>query len=264
MKLDRPLLIGTQHKAGTLLMELIFEAVARRLGLRFVVDYDAALRPQADIDIYFSGQTAFHNDWRKKKEDFAGFRVIRDPRDLMISGAHYHIRAEESWLDQPMKDGFSLTYRKLLLNQRSWRARYLTEMLHVARISSTYMADFVQRPHCMRQDVLSTVRLEDLNASTGLDTLQATMKSLELPPLFIEAASEEFEANSLERVRRTHADHITSEKSGPRWPALFDQMMGNFVDHHLGEALQVLSYIDHRDWYFELPAYNADLDDLIT
>ncbi len=77
----------------------------------------------------------FHSDipdlTRCKDECGArGIHVVRDPRDLLISGARFHLVADEAWLHEPMPEYGGMTYQQKLLSYETMEDRIKFEMDH--------------------------------------------------------------------------------------------------------------------------------------
>ena len=64
--------------------------------------------------------------------EYKGVMVIRDPRDIIISGMHYHMISDEEWLriPQPWLNGG--IYQKMLVDLTTDEERYLYEMKYAA------------------------------------------------------------------------------------------------------------------------------------
>ena len=91
----------------------------------------------------------------------AGFHLIRDPRDMAISGAAYHSKPEcvegEPWLLEPF-EGYK-SYQAALLAQPSFEHRVLFEAKHIAQTTSMAMVKVHEA------GFLKTLRYEDLVAA---------------------------------------------------------------------------------------------------
>jgi hypothetical protein len=107
---DRPLLVHCgHHKAGTLWFRKIFLAIAEPYGLRLRWGGLKAIDPKSDLAFYSSGQKfdpALAGD-----RPFRGSHMVRDPRDLVVSGYEYHLVTEESWAHRPEPSFGGLSYQ---------------------------------------------------------------------------------------------------------------------------------------------------------
>lgn len=125
-------IICTHHKTGTVWMSRVFWTIAEATGAtiasikRKEPPASAPPSPAIILDI--------HSAWRK-----AGFErlhepgdrvlhVIRDPRDVVISAAHYHAASAEPWLHQPMEAFDGRTYQQAINALPEGEARLRFEM----------------------------------------------------------------------------------------------------------------------------------------
>ncbi len=95
---DRKLIIHcSHHKSGTSWFNSILSKIANYYGLNFSM-YNENLS-------YTNYDIIFENHSRIDLSKFSNYRashIIRDPRDIVISGYHYHLWTRESWAQIPM------------------------------------------------------------------------------------------------------------------------------------------------------------------
>jgi hypothetical protein len=93
---NRPqLLVFTYHKTGTVLFEQIMKAVAARFGLRLWERYGVVERIEPAADIAILPHSLLAPGFAEGH--FRAVRVVRDPRDIWVSGYFYHRRCREAW-----------------------------------------------------------------------------------------------------------------------------------------------------------------------
>ncbi len=108
------------HKVGTVWFQRVLSTVAGFYGLRFTevaVSSGASGRsplPGRDIDVLVYDRA---NDFHP--QDFADrdcrvSHLIRDPRDIVVSGYHYHLRTDEAWALEPKERYGGLSYQAFL------------------------------------------------------------------------------------------------------------------------------------------------------
>jgi hypothetical protein len=117
------------HKVGTLWWGNILRSFAGHYALRFVELPDAQDR-SADVYLFRHGR-----DFERARfagRPFRGTHMIRDPRDVLVSGYFYHLWTEEAWANQPRDRYGGRTYREEL-NRRGRHDGLLLEMEYVCR-----------------------------------------------------------------------------------------------------------------------------------
>ena len=123
------ILIFSYHKTGTTLFDRVMRKLAERFGLSVTVQYGMAhhIDSHADIVLLPHSLSGF-----ALARPYRGVRVIRDPRDIWVSGYLYHCRTNEGWcvntnfnptppITYPRVD-FSLQHRPERW-KRNWLAR---------------------------------------------------------------------------------------------------------------------------------------------
>ena len=82
------------HKAGTVLFERVMSRVAQHLNLSVAKHFGmvSALDQAKDIVLLPHSLVACEVTW-----PYRGIRVVRDPRDIWVSGYLYHRRCLEGW-----------------------------------------------------------------------------------------------------------------------------------------------------------------------
>lgn len=199
--------VGTYHKTGTVWMRKTLEALADRLGSRLfrMSRYQTRWKTEADLgalyarhlaDLRAAGQRGFffdsHSmfpadmDW----SGFRGFRVVRDPRDVVLSAIGYHGRSGEKWLHMPKPEWGGMTYAQKINAIAAFDDKIRFEMDNSAgRVVAKMVAGL---------DVgFETVRYEDLIADRDMVVWTGLMGRLGLDAAETEAARQAFWDNSL-------------------------------------------------------------------
>ena len=129
----RLLCLATYHKGGTIWMKHVITALSKALDIPWVGIWGAdpmARVPKTGRAILVN----WHGTFPKQLWDDtdAGFvNVIRDPRDILLSGCQYHHYAGpdgEGFLHVPRADLGGLTYQQTLQNMQSLSEKLLFEM----------------------------------------------------------------------------------------------------------------------------------------
>jgi hypothetical protein len=93
-KKDIPIYLFCHHKTGTNLLSRVFRDICLRERWSFVVEpYQVESPPDGDI-VLFQNSTI---NPRLIKTPFFGIHMIRDPREVIVSGYFYHKKTHEPW-----------------------------------------------------------------------------------------------------------------------------------------------------------------------
>jgi len=87
---------------------------------------------RADLDYSADILVSMHSqfDFERMKRPWFGLHVIRDPRDMAVSAVHYHLKAAEPWLHEPLPDG--RTYQETLADFDSFEEKLIFELDNVS------------------------------------------------------------------------------------------------------------------------------------
>ena len=158
-------LVATHHKTGTVWMMSVFSAIARRTGSAFE-NINRYRDPSRVRDVIQSAINADHRhillDWNAEFGDvdlpprIRGIHLIRDPRDVVVSGAKYHTWSTERWLHEPRDEFGGLSYQEKINRCASADERQLFELDYKAKDTIERMLAFSDR------GVFRTVKYESL------------------------------------------------------------------------------------------------------
>lgn len=163
MALARKLFVGTFHKTGTVLLASVFRLLSHRLGLVFwqpkaeVWKQGKSAAPDFDWDICFDSLSRFLVDETLFTGDLRCVISLRDPRDVVISSALYHLTSPEKWLHRPREEFDGKTYQQALAALVGDHERLVFEMDHSAARTIKRMLAVDQsdrRIHVVRLDRL--------------------------------------------------------------------------------------------------------------
>ncbi len=132
MPMKLPLIVVcTHHKTGTVWMANIFRAVKRQFKLKLHSGAQSALPEDADIFLQDHSRVDFgalRSIAAKKRRAIRGVHVIRDPRDVVISGCFYHAKTTEKWANKPRPTLGGKTYREAIAELGTDHEKLVFEM----------------------------------------------------------------------------------------------------------------------------------------
>ena len=122
-------IVCSYHKTGTSLFFHVVTGVARRLGLTLLNCYGMVDEIDPEPDIVLVAHWLLRKPPRRP---YRAIRLIRDPRDIWVSGYLYHLRCDEEWrvntdLSRPGPIGWPAVDYSILhypkAEKRAWLSR---------------------------------------------------------------------------------------------------------------------------------------------
>lgn len=126
-RLPRQLICFSYHKTGTSLFLHIMSKVCSELGLTLANHYGMVPRVDPESDVVLLPHSLVG---RPPERPYRAIRLIRDPRDIWVSGYLYHLRTDEEWcvnadLDPTPPIGWPKVDYSVQYQDESWKCRYL-------------------------------------------------------------------------------------------------------------------------------------------
>jgi len=121
---DTKMLVATHHKVLTVFLSRVFRSFAALTARSF------DLGPGGKLD-YSRTVLIDHKstiDWSRLPDDTFGLHVVRDPRDVLVSSAFYHVKSSEPWLHKPMPALDGCTYQETITALPNVEERILFEI----------------------------------------------------------------------------------------------------------------------------------------
>lgn len=239
-KLNLPykIIIGTHHKTGTQWLNNIFISIAKKYKLKLFYGQHNML--PSDYDLFFQDHSNF--DFSRLMSPFRGIHMIRDPRDVIISGCFYHQTSSESWLHRPIAVFDGMSYQQKLKSFPTEDEKILFEMRQIGRSTIFELtawkydrADFCE------------LKYEDLIGDPTMKAFKEMFEFMEFPPAQIPDLLSIAYDNCLFSGKVKSKGHVRSGKSG-QWKEYFTPEHKSEFIHLFGEALVTLGYELDNSW----------------
>jgi hypothetical protein len=233
IELNNKILVGSHHKAGTFWMYHIFNKICQSYGWKFYNGKQEDL--PKDFAVFFQDHSNKF-DLDQLGLDYRGLHIIRDPRDLIISGCFYHQKSKEVWLHTKRDEFDGLTYQEKLNSYDSLDDKIIFEMENCGRESIFEM---------IKWDYLNPlffeVKYEDLIIDESLLLFHKIFNFLEFPGKAIPHVLKISYDNSLFSGNPKNSTHIRSGKSR-QWEKYFNARIKDRFLELYGDCLIRLGY----------------------
>jgi len=264
----RPWALFCYHKGGTMLLVGAFREIAQEFGLRFRTVLG---RPDTipDADIILFAHSLVEPD--ELPRGFRGVHLVRDPRDVVVSGYLYHRRTDEAWCTNVSDDvSEPIRHPRVPYSQEhrpeAWKRAYLESLG-----GRSYQSHLLELPRdeglAFELDHYGRWTLESMERWPGGDprilelrfeTIMADFdgafgslfRHLELEGEDLAAAMELAQRHDLSRRsdEELSEDPHVSSRNTTRWKGYFtDDLRRLFKERH-GHLLVSLGYEADLDW----------------
>lgn len=233
------ILVGTHHKTGTTWMLSLFEGFCAALGDRLHGGPQAELPRSARV--FFQDHSRF--DFASLDRAYRGLHVIRDPRDVLISGARYHARSAESWLHRRNWRLFGLTYQEAIRRRRSLCDAVAFEMDHAGGATIREMLAWDRtRPEFFE------AKYEDLIVDRELTLFRRILSFLGYDPAVVPVLERIVRERSMYFGGRVADPTHVSDGRPEQWREVFDDRLRRRFFSRFGDALNRLGYETDDLW----------------
>lgn len=226
--------VATHHKV----MTTYFNAVLRLLsfGLKRQFQRVHIEQPAAGSQVVLSMHSKLD---LPKLGDYRGVHIMRDPRDMIISGYHYHKWTHEEWVHRPDDEGVS--YQQKLNSANKYDGLFM-EINHFIFFYRKTLLDWdIEDPNILE------IPYRDLMEDGRTDLYTQMFRHLGLEGHTLDLATDLmrlFEAKS--RTGRQTGEvaaksHLRSGKSG-QWQAELEQDHIDYIERELGPVLRKFGY----------------------
>lgn len=246
----RILCVCAHHKTGTTWMKGVFFPLAEALGIVRRRVPNPRVRPEFPATgrvLVTQWRSRFHPELLANGE--ARFlHVIRDPRDVLISGMHYHettAGVNEKFLYRPRDELDGKTYQQYLRSLPSIEEKLAFEMggKHLDTVEQMRDWDYAN-PRSFE------VKYEDLMQDTDCALFSRAMAFFGLSGPEIEIAARIFHDNSLfgrggDALRKS--EHVRSGRTA-QWMTKMPLSIAELYLERHGDDLIALGYETDRSW----------------
>jgi hypothetical protein len=235
--LDHKILVGTHHKTGTVWMRKVFKKVANNSDLKFFSGLQDNLPEQ--YDIFCQDHSRFTLE---SFSSYRGMHLIRDPRDIIVSGCFYHQKSEEKWLHSKKKRFSGLTYQEKLNSYESLDDKILFEM---DNFGQNVIGDM--KAWNYDNNSFIEVKYEKLIIDYDLELFRKIFTFLGFSEQSIPQLLNIAHENSLFSGNIKQSVHVRSGKSS-QWVKYFKPHHKKRFIELYGDVLIYLGYEQNHDW----------------
>ena len=255
--MKKSVIIATHHKTGTVWMATVFKAIAADLGATYV-DYwaekaqveEALKRPFVlfNYDSDFRGHSQLLS-----RDDVRILHLIRDPRDVLISAMHYHRRADESWLHEPVPGYDNITYQRRL---NAFETRYEQYVFEMENSTDSTLRDMqgwqYGRSNCFE------ARYEELRQDTQMAYWSKIIDFLGFEPHEQAICRQRFWQHSLFGNLSGRAHRHVRSGDVAQWKREFTPELAQAFRWKFPKVLQALGYEPDDRWIAEVQGANTN------
>lgn len=237
--LSNHILIGVHHKTGTVWLGSIFKHICSLYDIEYYQSLPEKL-PNA-FSVLLHNHSQF--DFNSILQSFRGLHMIRDPRDIIISGCFYHQKSREKWLHCPREEFGGLTYQQKINSFGSLDEKILFEIENCGSWTIHEMLDW----NYSREEFLE-IKYEDLIVDDDLARFHEIFTFLGFPGYSIPTLLSITYNKSLFSGSQKKSMHIRSGKS-QQWKQYFKSIHKEKFLTLFGDALIQLGYEEDHDWF---------------
>lgn len=254
MGVARIICIGTHHKTGTIWMRNVWKLIARDQNIPYSQCNKAARLnelPESGPQIYVNWASNFPRALTKR-DDARFIHMIRDPRDVLLSGMRYHCiapLAREKFLTETRPEWGGRTYKDHIANLPTDHDRLLFEMENKHEVTLQEMLKWdYGNPRSVE------LRYEDLILDRDCARFRATLEGFAIKGLDIDRAVRSYWEQSLfgglaRRDEQTDRVALHVNSGAPaQWMTKMTREIAVIYAERYGAALKTLGYAQDDSW----------------
>lgn len=222
------LYVCSHHKTGTVLLKNIFTEFCKHTKFTF-----KDITHNEDTDQYLNNHILFDEHSKNSvASKLNGIRIIRHPKDVIISGAKYHCISNESWLHKK-NDG--VTYQEKINSFETFQEKLMFEMHHIGKHTINDMI------HFSHSNVM-TIKYEDLIVDVNGVYLSTIAQHLNLNIIERKKLFEAFKTTSHVTYGRHIKNNHINNGSPSQWVTTFNDDLNKKFDELFPNAINTLGY----------------------
>ncbi|PNQ73288.1 hypothetical protein C1T31_07145 [Hanstruepera neustonica] len=257
-----PIFIFGYHKCGTKLLGKIFLELSLKYGWTFK-SIPGHVDTIPDVDVLFFLHSQVNYD--KLPKEYIGIHVVRDPRDIIVSGYLYHKRTIEEWcINKNFQTNKPIEYPQVpnsqMYRSEDWKIAYLKslngksyqeyinslnqedgihfEMNHYGKwtIEDMLKWDF-DKTNCLElkfEDLMSDYEAVMIQI---LDFCKLTPNQLN----FAKSIANKEDLSKMSKKEIENNPHISSVQT-KKWERYFSPQNKAYFDNHFSDVLKKYNY----------------------
>lgn len=256
--------IGTHHKTGTIWMRKVWRAIHREQDIPFMQCY----RPKRLKDLPETGPQIvvnWHSTFPKQllaMEEARFIHIIRDPRDVLLSGMRYHRVAplgNEKFLREEREEWGGKNYQDHLNSLPDDHTRLMFEMEHKHRDTVEEMLSWdYDNPR------VAEVKYEDLIEDRDCSQFRGILQGFAIEGLDIDRAVQTYWDHSLfgglakEDDRDDRQNLHVNSGAKAQWVEKLPREIAEPYAERFGDALKTLGYAEDDSWVDQCAPADAE------
>lgn len=229
-----PVLVGTFHKTGTMLMQAILKEFCQHAKLSF---WNAGRRPipKKNWSVGFD----WWSDFGERGLDPSAFPtalIIRDPRNVIVSSMRFHRLGKEPWLCTPDEALGGKTYQQALLDLPTDEERLLFEIKHQGGAT---IADMIAAKRDPAHAQSLFLPLERLMSDHSLSGYSEIFRHLGLAECYMPLALSVAYKHSVFNPAFRKSDHLTTGRGSVWRDALSDRVLRALEEAFPGASVEL-------------------------